>query len=114
MGCSLIEYLTHSKTFPQVLFPSHLRESEGHSPSAGSRGWPLVTAKRAPSPSAEGWREVRREEGNASQCMVPFLSPRIRCLRRPRPAVLGLEPFRCRLLRPIGPQTCPANEYAAC
>jgi hypothetical protein len=70
-GRSLIEYLIHSKTIPQVLFPSNLRESEGHSPSAGSRGWPLVTAKRATSPSAEGWREVRREEGTHRNAWFP-------------------------------------------
>jgi hypothetical protein len=61
MGHYLIEYLTHSKTFPQVLLPSTLRESEGHSPEAWSRGWPLATAERAASPSAEGWREFQRE-----------------------------------------------------
>src|SRR6266699_5376315 len=61
MGRYLTEYLTHKKTFPQVLLPSHLRESEGHSPEAWSRGWPLATAERAASPSAEGWREFQRE-----------------------------------------------------
>jgi hypothetical protein len=90
MGPYLREYLTHSTTFPQVLFPSHLRESEGHSPEAWSRGWPLVTAKRAPSPSAESWRE----DQNASQCMVLILSLRIRRPPGPRHAVLGLSPAR--------------------
>lgn len=93
-GRDLIEEHRHAKTFPQVLVPSHLREAEGLGPEAWSRGWPLVTAKRADSPRAEGGREVRREEGNASQGMVPFLSPSIRRPRRLRHAVLELAPAR--------------------
>src|SRR5436190_6798590 len=75
--------LTQETSYPPSFYstrerPKNTRESEGPSSSAGSRGRPLVTAKRAASPSEEGWREVRREEGNASQCMVPFLSLRKR------------------------------------
>ena len=74
-GRYLREYLTLSKAFPQVRLPGNPRESEGPCSSAGVQGaGPLASAERAASPSAEGWREVRREEGNASQCMVPFLS----------------------------------------
>src|SRR5260370_6757780 len=54
MSRCLREYLTHSKIIRQVLLPNHLRESEGHRPEAWFRGWPLVTAKRADSPSVEG------------------------------------------------------------
>ena len=61
MGRYLTEYLTHKKTFPQVLLPSNLRESEGLCPEAWSRGWPLVTAKRATPQAEEGWREFQRE-----------------------------------------------------
>ena len=74
-GRYLREYLTLSKAFPQVRLPGNPRESEGPCSSAVVQGaGPLASAERAASPSAEGWREVRREEGNASQCMVPFLS----------------------------------------
>ncbi len=92
-GRYLREYLTLSKTFSQVLLPGNPRESEGPCSSAGVQGaGPLASAERAASPSAEGWREVRREEGNASQCMVPFLSPRIRKLQRwPQHAALEEE-----------------------
>ncbi len=70
--------LTLCNCFPANKDPRITRESEGLCSSAGVQGaGPLVTAKHASSPSAEGWREVRREEGNASQCMVPFLSPSI-------------------------------------
>jgi hypothetical protein len=93
-GVTSENILPTRKHFRKYCFPAIGGESEGHSPEAGSRGWPLVTAKRAPSPSAEGWREVRREDQNASQCMVPFLSPRIRRPRRPGHAVLELEPAR--------------------
>ncbi len=91
-GRYLREYLTFSKTFLQVLLVGNTRESEGPCSSAGVQGaGPLASAERAASPSAEGWREVRREEGNASQCMVPFLSLRIRKLQR-RPQHATLEP----------------------
>ena len=70
-GRYLREYLTLSKAFPQVRLPGNPRESEGPCSSAEVQGaGPLASAERAASPSAEGWRE----EGNASQCMVPFLS----------------------------------------
>src|SRR5947208_3412508 len=57
--------------------PRNSRESEGLCSSAGGQGaGPLVIAKRAnqhkPRRDGEGWR---REERNASQWMVPFLSP---------------------------------------
>src|SRR5260370_17991063 len=64
--------IIHSKAF--LCKPDPLRktrESEGPCSSAGSRGWPLASAERADSPSAEGGREFQREEGNASQCRVP-------------------------------------------
>jgi hypothetical protein len=60
MGRYLIEYLTFQNTFPQVQLPGNHRESEGLCSSAGSRGWPLASAERADSPSAEGWRESLR------------------------------------------------------
>ena len=60
-GHYLVEYLTLQNPFPQVLLPKKSRESEGLWSSAGSRGWPLASAERADSPSAEGWREFQRE-----------------------------------------------------
>ncbi len=66
----------------------------GDAPQWGEGGKPLVTAKRADQPSVEGWREVRREEGNASQCMVPFLSLRISPPPRLLHAVLRLASVR--------------------
>jgi hypothetical protein len=42
------------KHFRKYCFPATGGESEGHSPEAWSRGWPLVTAKRAPSTSRGG------------------------------------------------------------
>src|SRR6266705_5797845 len=83
MGHSLPDYLTLPSAFLQVPIHRNTRESEGPCSSAGVQGaGPLASAERAASPSAEGWREFQREEGNASQCMVPFLSPRIRKLQR--------------------------------
>jgi hypothetical protein len=84
-------YLTLQSAFLQGPLPKKSRESEGRCPSAGVQGvGPLATAERAPSPSAEGWREFQREEGNASQCMVPFLSLSIRRLLL-RPQLAALE-----------------------
>ena len=78
-GRYLREYLTFSKTFLQVLLVGNTRESEGPCSSAGVQGaGPLASAERANSPSAEGGREFQREGGNASQCMVPSLSLRVR------------------------------------
>src|SRR6266567_4554450 len=87
---------THGISYPPPYFsasvdPRDTRESEGLCSSAGSRGWPLVSAKRANTPSAEGWREFQREEGNASHCMVPFLSLSIRELLLPS-RLATLEP----------------------
>ena len=80
---ALWNILPSHRRFRKYPCPSYSRESEGPCSSAGVQGaGPLASAERAASPSAEGWREVRREEGNASQCMVPFLSPRIRKLQR--------------------------------
>src|SRR5271157_1666674 len=77
MGCYLIEYLTLWKTFLQALLPSNPRESEGLCSSAGSRGWPLASAERADSPSAEGWREFQREvrERIAMHGSLPLSEP---------------------------------------
>src|SRR6266705_287449 len=75
MGHSLPDYLTLPSAFLQVPIHRNTRESEGPCSSAGVQGaGPLASAERAASPSAEGWREFQREEGNASQCMVPLLS----------------------------------------
>src|SRR5216683_49838 len=73
---------THRKSYSLKLLsaskpPRNTKESEELRSSAGVQGaGPLASAERADSPSAEGWREFQREEGNASQCMVPFLSSR--------------------------------------
>ena len=87
--------IRHWISYPPKLFsankdPRKTRESEGLCSSAGSRGWPLASAERADSPSAEGWREFQREEGNASQCMVPLLSLSVR-RRLPPPRRATLE-----------------------
>src|SRR5216684_7731626 len=80
---------THRKSYSLKLLsaskpPRNTKESEELRSSAGVQGaGPLASAERADSPSAEGWREFQREEGNASQCMVPFLSLRI-TPRRPQ------------------------------
>src|SRR5258708_15375938 len=78
-------------------------------PKPGPGAGPWSQRSAPPAQAAEGWREVRREDQNASQCMVLILSPRIRRPLRPRHAVLALSPARLRLLRPIGPQTLPAT-----
>src|SRR5579875_374674 len=102
--------LTHEISYSPALppcksLPKNTRESEGQCSEAWSRGRPLVSAKRAASPSAEGGREFQREGGNASQCMVPSLSLRIKRRRqRPRLVVQELEIVRLRLPRPIGHQ----------
>ena len=70
-GRYLIAYLIHEKTFPQVLFPSHLRESEGQCPSAGSRGWPLVTAKRAPALARRVGERVGERKGTHRNAWFP-------------------------------------------
>ena len=102
IGRYLIEYLTFSKTFAQELLPGISKESEELCSSAGVQGaGPLASAERADSPSAEGWREFQREEGNASQCMVPFLSLRIKPLRVGR-AILEPGIARSPLLHPTG------------
>src|SRR5258708_9173894 len=77
MGRYLIEYLTLWKAFLQALIPSNPRESEGLCSSAGSRGWPLASAERADSPSAEGWREFQREvrERIAMHGSLPLSEP---------------------------------------
>ncbi len=55
MGRYLIEYLTLSKTFPQVLLSGISKESEEQCSSAGVQGaGPLASAERANFPSAEG------------------------------------------------------------
>jgi hypothetical protein len=86
-----MEYLTLQNVFQQAQISRNTRESEGPCPSAGVQGaGPLATAERAASPSAEGEREFQREEGNASQCMVPFLSLSLsRRLLRLQLAILG-------------------------
>src|SRR5436190_8698043 len=72
--------LTHGTSYsshPPVARPlaTTPREPEEPCSSAGVQGaGPLVTAKRASSPSVEGWREVWREEGNHALRCVPFLS----------------------------------------
>src|SRR6266852_4697293 len=98
---------THRKSYSLKLLsaskpPRNTKESEERSSSAGVQGaGPLASAERADSPSAEGWREFQREEGNASQCMVPFLSLRIRPLRVRR-AILEPGIARSPLLHPTG------------
>src|SRR6266568_1020005 len=65
---ALWNILPSHRRFRKYPCPSYSRESEGPCSSAGVQGaGPLASAERAASPSAEGWREVRREEGNASQ-----------------------------------------------
>src|SRR5258708_1297849 len=99
-------YFTLQNVSLQAQIPRNSRESEGPCSSAGVQGaGPLASAERANSPSAEGWREFQREEGNASQCMVPFLSLRIRkLLLRSRLATLEPRFVHSRLPRPIGHQ----------
>jgi hypothetical protein len=71
--------MPHGISYPAKLLlatrsPRCLRESEGPRSEAWVQGaGPWSQRSAPPSPSAEGWREVRREEGNASQCMGPFL-----------------------------------------
>ncbi len=68
---ALWNILPSHRRFRKYPCPSYSRESEGPCSSAGVQGaGPLASAERAASPSAEGWREVRREEGNASQCIT--------------------------------------------
>ena len=55
-------------------------------PGPGAGPWPQRSVQTAQ--AAEGGREFQREGGNASQCMVPSLSLRIRRpLQRPRLAM---------------------------
>ena len=58
---SLWGYHTLQSLSLQIRSLRNTRESEGPCSSAGSRGWPLASAERAASPSAEGWREFQRE-----------------------------------------------------
>src|SRR6266567_6627365 len=106
IGHSLMEYLTLQKVFLQDQLSRNTRESEGPCSSAGVQGaGPLASAERAASPSAEGWREFQREEGNASQCMVPFLSLRIsKLLLRSRLATLEPRFVHSRLPHPTDHQ----------
>ncbi len=67
---ALWNILPSHRRFRKYPCPSYSRESEGPCSSAGVQGaGPLASAERAASPSAEGWREVRREEGNAERVM---------------------------------------------
>src|SRR5713226_3921452 len=91
--------LTPGRSYSQDLspckeLPRNTGESEGQCSSVGVQGaGPWSQRSAPPSPSAEGWREVRREEGNQHKCMLLFFSTRIRPPPRPRHGVqeLGLD-----------------------
>src|SRR6266478_1552103 len=72
-----------ASTRPEI--PGSLRGS-APKPGPGAGPWPQRSVQTAQ--AAEGGREFQREGGNASQCMVPSLSLRIRRpLQRPRLAM---------------------------
>src|SRR5260370_8336837 len=106
MGHELMRYLTRHTRCCASQEGRNDRESEGQGSSAGVQGGgPLASAERAPSPSVERWREFQREEENASQCMVLFLSLRIRRrLQRPRLATQESGIVHLGFPRPIGHQ----------
>ena len=69
----LKRYLTLFLPVLQAKAPEVLRSLRAMRAIPGSRGrLPGLSEARHPARAQEGWR---REEGNASQCMVPFLSP---------------------------------------
>ncbi len=66
--------LHHETSYHMNSTSYRIRESEGLRSSAGSRGWPLVTAKRATPLARRDGEGPGRGKGTPPRCVVTFLS----------------------------------------